>query len=214
MEVNTSDRIGTGQLTCLRRCPHCGISRPQIVKAHIADPIQPLDGSAVSRWAVYRCTSCSGWITAKGQPGSTIANPLIVEVFPGLARAHEDLPEIARKYLDQAMETLGSPDASGVMSGSAVDAMLKALGYEKGSVYERIDQAVEGHKITADMGEWAHSVRLGSNRPRHADKDNPHVSREEAQRSVEFAEALGNFLFVLTARIERGIKSAQEGPES
>jgi hypothetical protein len=135
---------------------------------------------------------------------------LIVEIFPGFSRAHADLPEAARRYLDQAMETLGAPDASAVMSGSAVDAMLKALGYEKGSVYERIDKAIEDHKITAGMGEWAHSVRLGSNRPRHADKENPHVSPDEARQSVEFAEALGNFLFVLTARVDRGIKAAQE----
>jgi hypothetical protein len=51
------------------------------------------------------------------------------------------------------------------------------------------------------MGEWAHEVRLGSNRPRHADENSPHVSDEEAKQSVEFAEALANFLFVLTARI-------------
>jgi hypothetical protein len=58
------------------------------------------------------------------------------------------------------------------------------------------------------MADWAHSVRLGSNRPRHADKDTPHLSPEEAQQSVEFAEALGSFLFVLTARIRRGIEAS------
>ena len=60
------------------------------------------------------------------------------------------------------------------------------------------------------MGAWAHEVRLVSNDPRHADEDQPHVSPEEAKQSVEFAEALGNFLFVLTKRIERGTKAARE----
>lgn len=36
----------------------------------------------------------------------------------------------------------------------------------------------------------------------------PHVTAEEAKQSVEFAEALANFLFVLTARIQRGIQAA------
>jgi len=58
------------------------------------------------------------------------------------------------------------------------------------------------------MADWAHNVRLGSNRPRRADKDKPHVSPNEAKQSVEFAEALGNFLFVLTARVNRGLKAA------
>jgi hypothetical protein len=60
------------------------------------------------------------------------------------------------------------------------------------------------------MADWAHEVRLGSNRPRHADIDKPNVSADEAAQSVEFAEALGNFLFVLTARIDRGLKAAAD----
>lgn len=101
-----------------------------------------------------------------------------------------------------------APDAAAVMAGAAVDAMLKNLGYEKGSVYTRIDDALADNKLTKGMAEWAHVVRLGSNRPRHADKEAPHVSPEEAKRSVDFAEALGNFLFVLSGKIDRGIAAA------
>jgi hypothetical protein len=96
------------------------------------------------------------------------------------------------------------------MAGSAVDAMLKAKGYAKGSLYERIDSALTANLLTKGMADWAHEVRLGSNRPRHADEKNPHVSPAEAAQSVEFAEALGNFLFVLTARIDRGLRAAAE----
>lgn len=41
-------------------------------------------------------------------------------------------------------------------------------------------------------------------------KKHPHVSPDEAKQSVEFVAALGNFLFVLTAKIDRGIKAAEE----
>jgi hypothetical protein len=44
----------------------------------------------------------------------------------------------------------------------------------------------------------------------HADQDKPHVSQDEAKQSVEFAEALGYFLFVLTKRIERGKEAAKK----
>ena len=87
--------------------------------------------------------------------------------------------------------------------------MLKHLGLAAGSLYSRIDAAVEDHGITKAMGDWAHEVRLGSNRPRHADKDTPHVSADEAKQSVQFAEALGYFLFVLSARITRGTEEAK-----
>lgn len=83
--------------------------------------------------------------------------------------------------------------------------MLKARGYQDGSLYARIDKAKIDALLTAGMADWAHSVRLGSNRPRHADMDSPHVSPADAKRSVDFAEALGNFLFVLTAQIEEAV---------
>jgi hypothetical protein len=112
------------------------------------------------------------------------------------------------------METLHAPDAAAVMAGSAVDAMLKELGLTDGTLYSRIDQAVADHKITKAMGDWAHEVRLGSNRPRHADKDKPHVTPEQAKQSVEFAQALGNFLFVLSTRIQRGTDAAKQASTS
>jgi hypothetical protein len=138
-----------------------------------------------------------------------VANPLIVEILPAPRTAHEDIPEPARTFLQQAFETLHAPDAAAVMAGSAIDAILKDKGYREGSLYARIDLALADNVLTESMSQWAHSVRLGSNRPRHADADRPHVSREEAAQSVEFAEALGQFLYVLSARIQRGIAAAQ-----
>ncbi|WP_225248311.1 DUF4145 domain-containing protein [Mesorhizobium sp. J8] len=135
-------------------------------------------------------------------------------IFPAAKIAHEDIPDPARKFLQQAYETLHAPDAAAVMAGSAVDAMLKAHKLVDGSLYSRIDDALKQNLLTDGMAKWAHSVRLGSNRPRHADEKRPHVSADEARQSVEFAEALGNFLFVLTAKIDRGIKAAEEAEKS
>jgi hypothetical protein len=149
-------------------------------------------------------------ILAKGKkpaPNTGIAQ--IETLYPPAQTPADDLPPAARRFLQQAMETLHAPDAAAVMAGSAVDAMLKHLSFTEGSVYNRIEKAVEANVLTKSMGEWAHSVRLGSNRPRHADSEKPHVTPEEAAQSVEFATALGQFLFVLTARVERGIKQAK-----
>lgn len=158
---------------------------------------------------MYFCTRCGGIVTAKATGLYNIENGYVEEVYPAVPSAHEDIPSIARRFLQQAMDTMQSPDAAAVMAGAAVDAMLKELGYEKGSVYSRIDEALADNKLTESMAKWAHVVRLGSNRPRHADKENPHVSLTEAKQSVEFAEALGSFLFVLSAKIDRGIAAAE-----
>jgi hypothetical protein len=163
-------------------------------------------------WAAYRCTSCGGALLARGVNDSGVANPEVAQVIPATKVAHEDIPEPARTFLQQAFETLHAPDAAAVMAGSAVDGMLKTMGYSEGSLYSRIDQAVADHKLIKNMGDWAHEVRLGSNRPRHADKENPHLSPEEAKQSVEFAEVLGTFLFVLAKRVERGMAEAKKAP--
>ena len=132
--------------------------------------------------------------------------PAIEALFPASREVAAELPAVAKTFMTQAIETLHAPDAAAVMAGAAVDAMLKAKGYTEGSLYTRIDQAKNDALLTAGMADWAHSVRLGSNRPRHADMDSPHVSPADAKRSVDFAEALGNFLFVLTAQIEDAMK--------
>jgi hypothetical protein len=156
------------------------------------------------------CTACNGILLAQGSNTESSQNATIARIYPDARSAAPEIPEPARTYLQQALETLHAPDAAAVMAGSAVDAMLKHFKLTEGSVYKRIDQAVEKHILTESMGEWAHEVRLGSNRPRHADADNPHVSSAEAAQSVEFAEALGHFLFVLSSRVSKGIEDARK----
>ncbi|TIQ06756.1 MAG: DUF4145 domain-containing protein [Mesorhizobium sp.] len=195
------------QLRGLRRCPHCSIADPTMVRVWASEgPVPRRDGGMPLHWGTYICVSCGSAIAAYGSDGGN--EFYVPEIFPPPKQAHGDVPDIARKFLQQAMDTLHSPDAAAVMAGSAVDAMLKHIGYENGTLYQRIDKALADNVLTKGMADWAHWVRLGSNRPRHADKDTPHVSPEDAKQSVEFAEALANFLHVLTARIDRGIKAA------
>jgi Domain of unknown function (DUF4145) len=106
-------------------------------------------------------------------------------------------------YLRQAKNTLANADASVVMSTAAIDAMLKDHGLKDGSLYKRIDETVNAGVLTKRMAEWAHRVRLDANNPRHADEQTPHMSADEARRAFEFAEALGDFLYVLPSRMPR-----------
>jgi Domain of unknown function (DUF4145) len=163
-------------------------------------------------WAVYSTTCCGGLLLVQGVANlGGLGNVSPIEtIYPSVRTAAVEIPEPARRYLQQAFETLNAPDAAAVMAGSAVDAMLKDHGLIEGNVYSRIEQAVEKNILTPAMGKWAHQVRLEANRPRHADAEDPHVSPEQAQQSVEFADALGHFLFVLSSRINKGIEAAKK----
>jgi Domain of unknown function (DUF4145) len=202
-------RLGP-QLDGINRCPHCSVANPVLQHLwHTDTPLGRATPGPTFYWAIYQCTSCGSIVLARGSEGTSADPGVVTKIFPEQKSAHADIPMPARSFLQQAFETLHAPDAAAVMAGSAVDSMLKILGYVEGALYSRIDKAVEEHKLTKEMGDWAHEVRLGSNRPRHADAKKPHISAEEAEQSVDFAEALGNFLFVLSSRIKRGTEAAK-----
>lgn len=203
--------LGEQQLIGISNCPNCGVANPMLRRVWSSeDKLKRQDEGKTYRWAAYSCTTCSYLIVAAAESVRYSTGTVweVVVLYPKPRKAKDDIPEPARTFLQQAFNTLHAPDAAGVMAGSAVDAMLKAKGYEDGSLYVRIDKALDDHLLTQGMADWAHSVRLGSNRPRHSDKETPHLTNKEARQSVEFAEALGEFLFVLTAQIQQGIESS------
>ena len=59
------------------------------------------------------------------------------------------------------------------------------------------------------MAKWAHQVRLDANDQRHADESAPLSTKQDAERSVRFALALAEILFVLPARVTRGIEESK-----
>jgi hypothetical protein len=195
------------------RCPHCSVANPHLPVVHSQPESAASQVEKPGIWSAFRCSSCGGLVLAHAPNKSSYGSQQpgnIDQIIPRPSEANAAIPSIARTFLQQAMNTLHAPDAAALMAGSAVDAMLKHLKFEEGSVYKRIEQAAEGGILTRNMADWAHSVRLGANRPRHADKDKPHVNFEEAKRSVEFAEALGDFLFVLSAKIETAIGATKD----
>jgi Domain of unknown function (DUF4145) len=193
----------------LERCPHCRIHLPSLNQQGSTIQTQAFNGGNPRHWGVYICRACGGLVVAWA--GGVPTAP-IQEVLPKQDELGDELPLSARKYLHQAQESLHSPDGAVMLAASAVDAMLKAKDYEKGSLYSRIDKAAADHLITPDMALWAHHVRLEANNPRHVDDDEPHATPEGARQAVEFAVALANILFVLPSRVTRGLKEAGGTP--
>ena len=164
----------------------------------------------VGRWKFFGCRSCSGVVTVRMEHETNIVQKL----FPEARTVAADLPERARAYLAQAIESLSAPSGAVMLAASAVDAMLKHLGYKKGSLYTRIDEAQKAGHITAEMAAWAHDVRLDANDQRHDDEAQPMPGQEDARRAVDFVDALGEFLFVLPARVKRGRAAVKPPTES
>ena len=96
-----------------------------------------------------------------------------------------------------------------MVCASPVDAMLKDKGLKGGSLNDRIDQAATKHLITPDMAKWAHQVRLDANDQRHADEAAPLPSQKDAELCLSFALALAEVLYVIPARVTRGVEDSK-----
>ncbi|WP_269769477.1 DUF4145 domain-containing protein [Neoroseomonas rubea] len=212
-----------GKVLITDRCPHCSVAHPKLDAQW--EHVSTGNLSALPRrWVAYECSVCGGVtlaadvVAVRGERSPRHQFTLYdfvasYGIWPQKDSAANEIPEPARRYLVQALESRHSPDGAVMLAASAVDAMLKARGLREGYLYHRIEKAAADHLITKEMAEWAHDVRLGANDPRHADEDRPHHTRESADQLVEFAKALAEFLFVLPARVTRGRKQLKEDVE-
>jgi hypothetical protein len=155
-------------------------------------------------WGAYTCSRCGGVVTAWAHKGTNE----VIEMFPRPLEVDEAIPSRAKEYLSQAINSLSSPAGAVMLAACAVDAMLKEKGFKDGSLYSRINKAADDHLITKDMSHWAHEVRLDANDQRHVDEAASLPTTDDARRVIDFTQALGMFLFVLPARVQRGLKNA------
>jgi len=187
----------------LPRCPYCGIANPFLARAHQLDT----NGSGGPRaWSVYICTVCGGVVLAASDRGH--GGP-VSDCYPSLRGLSEHIPERPREFLRQAGESLGQPVGAIMLCASAVDAILKDHGLKDGSLYSRIDQAKEQGFITDGMAKWAHQVRFDANDQRHADEAAPLPSQKDAGLCLSCALALAEVLYVIPARVTRGVKDSK-----
>lgn len=189
----------------LNRCPHCRVDRPSLP---LLNKYETTDYSGGNKryWGVYKCSRCGGIVTA----AATAWNMEVIECNPKGVSIDPALPDKAKAYLEQALNSLHAPAGAVMLTASAVDAMLKAQGYKEGSLYNRIDKAAEEHVITTNMAMWAHEIRLEANEQRHADDSVSLPTEVEAKRCLDFAVALGQFMFVLPSRVEKGLEEAKQ----
>ena len=189
----------------LPRCPHCQMALPHL-NMQGENVTNNYSGAGAGTWRTYVCRSCGGVVLAVADRDGR----QIRDYWPKTPSVQEAIPDRARSFLQQAIDSIHSADGSVMLSASAVDEMLKSKGYEDGSLFSRIQKAAEDHVITAEMAAWAHDIRLDANDPRHAEKNAPLKTKADAERSVEFTSALGEFLFVLPAKVMRGREAGSQ----
>jgi hypothetical protein len=196
----------------LERCPQCGVANPLITLK--GEPEKHYTDAWDNTWYFFTgaCSKCQRHVLFYGMGGSDPNGVQVTQTYPETESVAEELPEMARKFFQQALESRHAPDGALMLAASAIDAMLKSIGYTDGSLYSRIDKAKDDGAITDSMAAWAHAIRLSANDPRHADEEFTGATTEDAEQSLAFAKALGEYLFVLPSKVARW-RARAEGEE-
>lgn len=189
-------------LLTLNKCPHCTIANPYLSTIHSAET-KDHEGGNLRRWRIYTCGNCGGIVTASG----ATQGGLVQEIFPSQMEIHYDIPERGKAYLTQAVDSIHAPAGAVMLAASSVDAMLKDKGYTNGSLYSRIESAVDDNLLTTEMATWAHEVRLDANDQRHSDDDAILPTSDDAKKVIDFTMAIAEYLFVLPAKVQRGLSN-------
>src|SRR5687767_11332834 len=105
----------------VRRCPHCGVARPLLSRIWGSELLVKQGEHYGRRWASYKCSSCAQVLLARTHLGNE-GTLEIERTYPAVSSAAAELPDRARAYLDQAYESLSSPDGAAMLAGASVDA--------------------------------------------------------------------------------------------
>lgn len=199
-----------GDTLQIESCPRCGVANPATACMNQYEEKNFIQRGE-RRWWTFGCRSCGGALVAHTFVVDPHNHVVQVDPQPRSDEVPSELPARAQTWLREAIRSAraSAPGSSVIACASAVDAMLKQKGYRDGGLFSRIDRAAQEHVITEDMAQWAHQIRLDANDQRHVDDNAPDPTTEDATRCIEFAEALGEFLFVLPSKVTRGLSNAQ-----
>ena len=192
----------------LDKCPNCNVDKPSLNLEADQFNTANWEGKDKRVWGIYACKRCGGVVSAYAHAEDWD----IVDYFPKTDEVHTCIPETARHYLQEAIDTKHSPSASIMAASSSVDSMLVEKGFDQKNLFDKIKAAQEANLITKGMKQWAHQVRLNANDERHPKGKTDFPSSDDAQSTIEFTLALAEFLFVLPYKVEEGLK-AKDGPE-
>src|SRR5258708_31187092 len=106
--------VSLRQLLILTRCPHCRVSIPHLEQAWASNKaITTFDGQNERWWAVFSCSRCGGLILCASDQGPGGA---VTQQHPKVeAIDDQSIPERAKHFLNQAIDSLHSPSASVVV---------------------------------------------------------------------------------------------------
>ncbi|MGL0787553.1 DUF4145 domain-containing protein [Xanthomonas translucens pv. undulosa] len=207
-------------------CPHCGAER---MSMNYVAAIQPAHQVGI---AAFSCNGCHElncvrffhsdssvqWVqAASGEFEETGKHRFGLHILaryptPKTSAAPGGLsPAVARAYLqgvDNARR--GHSDAAASMFRKAIDVATRELdpSFAGKNLAPRIDLLAEKGRLTADLKEWAHLIRLDGNQGAHDDEE---LTTAEIDQLHAFTELFLTYTFTLPAQVKARKDAALQG---
>ncbi len=205
--------------TIVTDCPHCGarnaafeipFSKPHYRKrsVHVVLGICPGCGDGIVATIYDGGTSYEPF----KQPGDLLSNKqfrvLGLDPKRHSAQAPDNIPDAVAQSFIEGVESLhdGRNTAAVAMFRRALELGLKQHTPEIDAwkLEKRIDKLAAAHRITPDMQQWAHKIRLEGNEAVH-ELEAP--TKEQATDLQLFTEMLLLYLYTLPAKVQRQLQT-------
>jgi hypothetical protein len=198
-------------------CPHCKTANIGYTGRYN----WPIPGNGSQKFVLATCNGCHGGVIFlfhlhKHTSDFDLVNKVNGNlVFNGLRAldswpqtSHDDMPENIPEQLSgllsQAIRCLRQAawDAAGMTFRKVIDVSTKLLdpSLSKKALAFRIDDLENSGKLTSDIKDWAHEIRLDGNDAAH--EDDP-FTREQAEALHSFVDAYLRYIYTLPKMVER-----------
>lgn len=193
-------------------CPHCGAKNSTFTVVGTR-----LNQAKPNTWSTHlMCGSCGDGVVAEVNDRGSHADPAnhphelttrdprgnvysVVHVYPKTPHTEipNHLPEAVSKAFREGCEILNvSPDAARGMFRKSLELGLKDLSpeVEAWKLEKRIDKLAAIGRLTEDLKDWAHELRLDGNDAMHAETE---TSKEDAIQTRELTRFILTYLYTL-----------------
>lgn len=202
----TSSIVAPKKFHVFKECPHC---RTKHIAAVYMGHFYGNSGY-VSFWGCPQCQH--GFCTESDFFTESESDPLRQKTFvmypqPASPDAPDYTPTQIAEDFRAAKENLfeGRPKPAAIMARTVLDQVMKDVGAQGRSLWEKIAFLEQEHKITPDMKEWADTVRAIGNEAVH---DYSPVAPKDAEQAVSFTEMLLTYLYTLPAKVKQHRQSS------
>lgn len=203
-------------VSLVRDCPHCGAARIAMT------PIGFYTHRPFRSVAAFSCNGCGEllclsmfheaqdlrWINQTVGDFNEVAQShgvVVASEYPEhlIPTAPEGVSQTVARAFIQGVDNArhGNADAAAAMFRKAMDVATREIDQSlaRKNLAPRIDALASAGKLTSDLQEWAHLIRLDGNQGAHDDDE---LSEEEISQLQEFTRLFLTYTFTLPSQIK------------